>query len=297
MLDLTAHHKGILCAFSGFSLFAFCDVVYKYAGQYHTPLEIGFWTQLLALILLFSIAYLFKTPMRSKFPRLQLTRSALLAVTYYCFIYSYQHMTLAEVNTLFFTAPFFVALLSVLVLRETVGIHRILTICIGFSGVLVVLRPGFAEIDPPVFAMLLAAFSFAFASVLCRKIGSTEPPMAFTIYPTAFIMLAFGAFLPFQDYTHPSPEILGLLALGGAMESLAALLTAQAFVLIHAVTAMKLNYINIVWATILGYIFFGDIIDIWTITGAAIIIGSGLYLIHRENLNNKKAHVTPPKIV
>ena len=88
-----------------------------------------------------------------------------------------------------------------------------------------------------------------------------------------------------------------LLAFGGTFESFGALLVAQAFVLTHAVTAMKFSYFNMVWAIILGYLIFGDGVDGWTLTGGTIIIGSGIYLAHREHVQGKlipQTNVLPP---
>lgn len=297
MFEVNKNTRGILCALSGFSFFAFADASYKYLGQDLNPFEIGFWTQLFGLVVLTATAFFFRLSLKTYFWKLQLLRSVLLAITYYSIIYAFQHLSLAEAYSIFYVSPFLVALMSVPLLGETIGKHRLISILIGFAGVLIILRPGIIPIGMPSIAVLICSLAFALVNILSRKIGESEPALAFSFYPTLFICVTFGLVNLFLPTQQPSLMQFALLAFGGTFESFGALLVAQAFVLTHAVTAMKFSYFNMLWAILLGYLIFGDGIDVWTLTGAAVIIGSGLYLANREHAQGKlipQTNVLPP---
>ncbi len=285
---LPKNMTGILCAISGFSLYAVSDACMKYTGQYHTPTEVGFWTQAFGLVILIGTAVFGKMSLKTRFPKLQAIRSLALAVTYFSVIFAFQHLALADAYTIFFCSPFIVAVLSVLILGEKIGLHRILCVCCGFIGVLIVLRPGLVPLNIGALAVLIGATTFGISNVLSRKIGEGEPLLAFSFYPTLFICLLFGAYSLFLPWNQPNSGNMTILAVSGMMESIGALFVARAFILTHAVTIMKFNYFNLIWAVVLGYLIFGDVMDGWTVLGATIIIGSGLYLAHREYKDKDK---------
>jgi len=286
---MTPQTKGLVSAFVGFSFFAFADTCMKFMGQNFNPIEIGLWTQATCLIVLFSIAFFFKKSLRSKNVRLQMIRGALAPITYGCVIYSYQHMSLALTYSIFFTAPFFTALFSVPLLREKIGANRLASIIVGFIGVLIVLRPGYEPFTTATLAALVCALTYALSSVISRKIGKDEPILAFSLYPTATIFVIYGLYLLFTGTHMPDAGQSLILASAGVLEVFGALLVAQAFVLIHAVTAMKFSYFNLVWAVLLGYLIFGDTLDLYTAIGSFVIIGSGLYLAHYESKSGQQA--------
>ena len=172
--------------------------------------------------------------------------------------------------------------MSVLILKEKIGIHRLTSILVGFIGVIIILRPDKLELDWISLGVLVASACFAFGNVLTRKIGDSEPKLAFTLYTTAFILLANA--IPFAfNPAIPTGMNLAALAANGAIESFGTAILAIAYLKAHAVTVTKMMYTSIIWAFIWGYLIFGDVlVDINTFIGGAIIILSGIYMIYRE---------------
>jgi len=273
---------GIIYALIGYSIFVIGDSSYKYMGDSYAIYHIGFYGKFAAT--LFFIAYLFikRQKFVTYFPRLQLYRSIALTINFICVLYALKSMTLVEIVLIFYMSPFVTSILSHFILKEPVGIHRVISIIGGFIGILIILRPGFSEFNPASIVMFFGMSAYAYSNILSRKIGNTEPSINFTLLPTAFSALAI---LPFVllDPLWPPLNHLGIMALGGTAGSVAILFISMAYVRTHAVTVSILNYTEIFWAGIIGYLIFGDHTnDPYTILGGIIIILSGVYLIRRE---------------
>ena len=182
-----------------------------------------------------------------------------------------------------FSGPLFLTALSVPLLGEYVGMRRWIAVGIGFLGALVVIRPG-----PDIFASvamlpLLAALSFAFYQIFTRKLATYDAPLTTLLYTSVFGMVCTSFYVP---VTWESPDALGwfLLILAGVFGASGQLALIKAIQLAPVSTIAPFNYLGLVWASILGFIFFGDLPDRYTLIGAAIIAGSGLYILHRERV-------------
>ena len=273
---------GVILALSAFTLYSLADVAPKYAGQSLNFYQVAFYTQGFGVLAIVTFALITKSSLKTYHPRLQFYRSLSYTLCYGLIIYAFQNKPLAEAYTIFYVCPFFTALLSWWLLNEPIGKHRLTSILIGFAGVLIILRPGMLEIDFASIGVLIASAAFAYGNVLTRKIGDSEPKLAFTFYSTSFILLANA--IPFMfNPIIPNNLNLAVLASSGVLECIGTTILAIAFMKTHAVTVTKMMYTSIIWAILWGYIIFNDtFIDLWTITGATIIISSGLYMIYRE---------------
>ncbi len=207
---------------------------------------------------------------------------------YLCFVIALKNITLAEAYTILLSSPFWIATLSIFFFQEKIGWHRWLAIVIGFIGVLVVLRPGVIAVQPASLLMLGAALCFSFFVIFTRKIGSEESLFNMVIIPIIMEAIVFIPLIILNGNWQPPQAghiiffiAAGLFYLGGTS------LSALGFSAGESSLLAPLHYSQIIWGSLIGYFIFQEIPEKWTILGAAIIIGSGIYLIYREHINHK----------
>ncbi|MBP6819312.1 MAG: DMT family transporter [Ferrovibrio sp.] len=210
-----------------------------------------------------------------------------------CFFYSYRTLPLADVTAISFSAPIFVAVLSVWLLKEKVGPHRWSAILVGFLGMLVILRPGQGEGGIPAASLLvvLATFFYSMALIQIRKLTATENSVTTAFYFTGFCTIYTGLLMPWF-WVAPTaadwPLLIGVGLLGG----LAQLFMTRAFSLAAASIVAPFDYTHLLWSVLLGWYLFGDFPDMWTWAGAAIVIASGLYILYRETVRKRVVPAT-----
>jgi drug/metabolite transporter (DMT)-like permease len=175
-----------------------------------------------------------------------------------------------------------ITVLSIPVLGERVGLHRWLAVFAGLVGVIVVLRP---SPDTPLELGHLAALACAFfggtASIIVRKIGQEERTIVLMLYPMVTNFIIMGALMVFTYEPMPLPDFGGT-ALAALLGFMGGVLLIVAYKASEAAVVAPMQYSQIIWATIFGYLIFDEAIDAGTILGAGIIIGSGLYIVFRE---------------
>ena len=280
--------QGIIFALISYALFVTGDSFYKYLGAMYSVYEMAFYGKLAASILFLFYIAIKRQKIITYFPKLQLYRSIAFTITSLCIYYSYKHMTLADVALLFYLCPFIIALLSRFILKEKVGTHRIISIITGFTGVLIIIRPGFIEPNPAMITMLIAIFCYSYSAILSRQMGPKEPAINFALFPAIMTFICAIPLLGGMPKILPATD-LALMTMGGTIGGIAILLVSVAYVKTHAVTVSILAYTDMFWALLLGYLIFGDVTnDPFTILGGVIIILSGIYLIYRENKVNKE---------
>lgn len=276
---------GILFALGGFSSFAFGDVMIKYLGDYYTPYTIAFFTTLFCSMILAGFTPKFggfRKTFGSKKIKLHIVRGFLMAGQFTLLIYGLSQLPMTTTYALIFAAPFIASLLAIPLLGERVSVRQWVLILLGFTGVLVILRPGFIPLSLPVVGVIIGAFFFAMTNVMVRMIGEkNETIMSFALVPEMVICaVTFVLFLFNPEW--PSLNHLFLLIFCGAFSAVALVLVPLAFLKAPAAVISPFHYVQMLWGIIFGYIFFGDVMDVWTTTGAVIIIASGILLIRRE---------------
>lgn len=198
-------------------------------------------------------------------------------------------MPLTEATALGFTAPLFMVALSALILREPVGWHRWGAVAVGFVGVLVMVHP-----DPAHMATLGALFALvgalgsAGAMIAIREIGRTEPGPRIVFYFTLAGALVGLASLPFGWVLTDAPTF-GVLVLGGLIGGVGQLLLTQALRLAPIGAVAPFDYIQLVWASLLGFLIWGERLRPETVAGAAVVAASGLYIVYRETRRPRAA--------
>ncbi|WP_322894034.1 MULTISPECIES: DMT family transporter [unclassified Yoonia] len=281
---MTPNAKGALIALAAFGVFATHDVVVKVLGGIYSPVQIVFFSVLLS----FPLATF--TLMRDSKPSTLVPihpwwmalRAVATVITGFTAFYAFSVLPLAQVYTILFASPLLITVLAIPVLGEKVRIRRWAAVIVGLIGVLVVLRPGSAELSIGHLAALMAAVGGSIASIIVRKIGSEERPVVMLLYPMALNFVVMAAALPFVYVPMPI-EHLGMMGIIAVFAWIAGRMIISAYQAGEAAIIAPMQYSQIIWATIFGFLFFGEFIELTTAIGASIIIASGLYIVLRES--------------
>lgn len=281
---MSPNAKGALLALLAFAIFSTHDVIVKTLGGIYSPFQIVFYSVLLSFPLAMVMLMRDATPgtLVPRHPWWLALRTVAAMATGVSAFYAFSVLPLAQTYAILFAAPLLITILAIPVLGETVRLRRWLAVLVGLAGVMVVLRPGQTDLSLGHLAALVAAVGGALASIVVRKIGADERPVVMLIYPmmATFIMMACA--LPFVYKPMPI-EHLGLLAIIAVFAWTAGRLVIAAYQSGEAAIIAPMQYSQIVWASLFGYVFFDETIDGATGIGAAIIIASGLYIVLRES--------------
>ncbi len=221
---------------------------------------------------------------------LHAARGSLIAFATLLFFSGLAYLPLADAIAIFFIEPLLVTLLSALFFKETIHWRRISAISIGFVGALIIIRPTFSEVGFAALYPVGAAFCFSFYIVLTRKLVRHEDPIRLQFFAGIFgcivmsIALAYGTTQGVTILTAAWPTTDHWLLLGalGLIATVCHLLVVYAYRLASIGILAPFQYVEIIGATVLGLIIFNEFPDIVTWIGVAIIVGSGMYVFHRE---------------
>ncbi len=283
---LSPTYKGILLALLGYTAFAIADICAKWLARYYSIYEIIAFENGLAVLFLLAFSPLLGGTgglWEKKNMKVNMARAVLNFGVAALLTYCYKRFPIADVYTMIFTKPFFAALLALWFFNERTTKSQWLAITAGFAGVIIAMRPGTAGFDP--FLIL----PFAGAGLIALLFFSAR----FLDRPTSFsigFFPALGAALlsvPFtiMTYTMPDPAHIPVFILIGIMACLGMVAVSLAFRIAASSVVTPFMYIEMLWALAFGLLLFGDVPDGWMLTGAAIIIGSGIYLVAMERRN------------
>jgi drug/metabolite transporter (DMT)-like permease len=177
--------------------------------------------------------------------------------------------------------PLLVTALSVPLLGERVGIRRWSAIGVAFAGMLIILRPGLATVHPMALVALLCASMFALYQILTRIVSRDDSPMTTLFYTALVGVIGLTIIGPFY-WTWPDPAGWALFGLVALLGSSGHFLLIKALQLAPASVLQPYSYTMLIWATIVGFLVFGNLPDLATVVGAAIIAASGIYTFARE---------------
>lgn len=282
------NRRGAFYALAAFALFASHDVVIKFLGSSYSPFQIIFFTTLMSFPLTTIMLMRDETEanLRPAHPWWTAFRTVCTIIAMSSAFYAFTVLPLAQTYAILFAAPLVITLLAIPILGESVGWHRFIAVIVGLAGVVVVLRPGSAELGLGHLAALSAAIFSAVAAVIIRKIGRDERNVVLLLYPLLANFLLMSLIMP-RSYA-PMPLLdLGATALISAMGFFAGLFLIAAYKNAEAAIVAPMQYSQIIWATIYGWVFFKESVDVITILGASIIIGSGLYIVFREQAGGR----------
>ncbi|ALN72164.1 DMT family transporter [Aureimonas sp. AU20] len=264
---------GILLAFLAYLSYSCSDAAGKLLGSSLPTFEIGFFVSLIAL----GPALLSKRPgetwrsiVRPHRPWLVLARMTTGTVGGMSAIYAFTHLPMAQAYSLIFLLPVFVAILSMVLLRESVGPGRWLALLGGLAGVMLVVRPGFNALTLGHLAAIVCAFSGALSAILLRSLGQTEKRLTLVGGVLMAATLTNGL-LMIPHFVMPSTAHWPILVVGGLCAGIGNIAMVVAARLAPASRLAPTQYSQIVWAALLGALLFGEFPDPLAVAGMALV--------------------------
>jgi drug/metabolite transporter (DMT)-like permease len=276
--------KGIVFMLAAVATFACMDAVMKALAAHYPPLQVSFLrgaTALPFVIVAISLAGAWAGLVRVRWP-LQALRGLLAIVMLGCFVFGIQRLSLAHAYTVFFVGPLLITALSKPFLGEPVSRAQWVAIAIGMAGVLLVLRPeagGFLSLGA--LAVLGAAAAYAITAIVTRILGRTDSTASMNLWFTVFLIVGAGL-LAWPGWRPLHIEHWPLFVALGAFGALGQFLVTEAFRRGRAATVAPFEYTALLWAIGLDFALWGLLPDLPMLSGAAVIIVSGLYLMRRE---------------
>lgn len=281
---LTAETRGVLAVVFAFFCFGLQDTTAKFLmGELH-PMQVV-WARYAGqmAVIVIVLAPRLKPLARTANPGLQLVRSALLFTSTLLFFTALSRMEFAEAAALIQTAPLFITALAAPVLAEVVGWRRWTGVAVGLVGALVIIRPGLEVFQPAGLLPLGAAVCLASYQIATRMLSAADRIRTTMLYTAGVGTLVATLAVPFF-WTQPSGLQAGLMLLMGVLASTGHLSLVYGFGLAQASALAPFNYTALIWATLFGFLFFGELPDLATVAGAGIVVAAGLYVWHRERL-------------
>jgi len=219
--------------------------------------------------------------LKSRQPGLQLLRSAFGLVAMFTWFYALSVVPIAQATALSFTSVIFGSIGAALLLGERMRLRRWSAVLAGFAGTLVILRPGFGDVDPAALIVVLSSICWAAALLTVKRLSATDSVVCIVTWNSILLtVLSLPVAIPV--WVTPSTGQLLWLSLIGLLATLGHLAMTGAFKASDATVVLPVDYTRLLWATVIGYLAFGEIPDIWTWIGGTIIFASTTYISYRE---------------
>lgn len=274
-------------------LFAVMDAMIKWQGATYPVLQIVFFRSAFGLLVtLPAVLRDGRRLLATRHPVLHGLRSALGFLALILFFAAFTMMPFADVYAISFAAPLAITALSVPMLGEQVGWRRWTAVVVGLGGVIVMVRPGTGVFDPAALLALGGTLAYALAMILVRRLSRTDSNVAIVFYFGIFSALLSGLTLPFVWRT-PAWHDLPWLILIGIVGGSAQLILTQAYRLAPPSLLTPFEYVAMIWAVLFGWLFWSELPDAVFYAGAALVVGSGLYLLHRETVLARRVASAP----
>lgn len=267
--------------------FAVMHLAVRIASEELHPFQIAFFRNL------FGLGFLVPVIIGSGWRQMQTKRIGLHAIraviniaAMLMFFTALSISPLAKVTALAFTAPIFAAVLSVLVLREVFRLRRWAAIAVSFVGMLVIIRPGYVEMDLGALLVIGSAMLWAVVMTIVKFLSRTESSVAIVAWMGIFLSV-FS--LPPALYVWQAPTVWAWtwLVFIGFAGSIAQVTLSQALKETDQTAVMPFDFLRLIWAALLAFWFLGEIPDEWTFVGAAVIFSASLYIAQRERAATK----------
>lgn len=285
---------GLMCA--TLLCFACLDTIAKWLTQHMDTLEIV-WARYASHFFL-SLVFVnpWTTPglLSTRRLWLQIGRSALLfGSTVFNFI-ALRYLQLDQSSVIAFTTPFFVALLAGPLLGEWIGWRRWMAILVGFAGVILIARPGMGGIHPAAAISLMGCVCYALYNIATRMLAGHDSTATTVFYSALVGFIVATLPVPFVWTTPTDPLVIAAMVALGVFGGIGHLFLILAHRYAPAAILAPFIYSQIIWYIAGGFLVFGDVPNGWTLAGAAIVVASGLYILHRERLRGGQPLDSPP---
>ena len=282
---MTAIQRGIFLYLIAWTIIPIMDGIAKYLSLNLHVLQIVwaryFFSSIIVIPIILTIYK--KDFLRSENYLLQIIRGSFLVAATLGFFYAISILPLADTLALAFVYPLFVTILSSLLLNEKLSFNKLVAVIIGFTGVLFITRPGFAELNTAFFAALGTGFAYSLYMISTRKLNKSDTPLK-TLAFTALVGLFSMSILQPIIWSNPSNIEWALMLAMGLVATGGHFLIILSFRYTEASVLAPFSYWEIITNIIIGYYFFNDIPDKWTWLGIIIIIGSGIYILLKKRI-------------
>jgi drug/metabolite transporter (DMT)-like permease len=280
-------NNGILLALLAYAVYSWGDAAIKALGGGLSIFEIGFF-----LALVSGVCILLTTPKeerwsdfwRMKRPWAVQARAISGVAASVLGVIAFTTIPLAEVYALIFLAPLFVTILSLVFLKEQVGPWRWFAVVAGFAGVMLVVQPGFRQLELGHFAALVVALLAAVSVILMRSLAAQETRSTMLGFLILYGLIFNGVAMAFTSFTVPSLQQAAILVMAGVFSAAGNIGLLRATRFAPANQLAPTHYSQIIWAVLMGMVLFDEHPDAWSIAGLAIIAGSGLLTMARERI-------------
>lgn len=265
-------------------LFASMHAAIRHAAQELHPFQVAFFRNFFGLLVFLPVIMRLGVGfLRTDRLHLHALRAVMNVIAMLMFFTALTLIPLAKVTALSFTAPLFIAVLSVIILGERMRIRRWTATILGFSGMLVIVRPGMTELELGSILVIVSSAVWALTMILIKFMTRTESSLTITGYMSILLsILSLGPAI--WVWRHPSIDAWIWLVFIGVVGTLAQLALAEAVKQADAGAIMPFDFLKLIWAAGLGYVLYTEIPDTYTWVGAAIIFASGSYIAYRESV-------------
>ena len=279
--------KAIILNLSAWVMLPIMDGFAKYLSSTIPVLQITWSRYFFTVIIVLPVMLVFfrKNFKWTEQPKLQLVRGLLLFCANILFFYSISIISLAKALTLAFIAPLIVTILSPILLKEKVGLRRWAAVITGFIGSLIVLRPGFVDINLASIAAIGTGFLYGIYLIVTRKLHNSDHPLL-TLLLTGVVGAIIGSMIMPVIWVQPTTTEWFMMFAIGFFASIGHLLLILSLRYADASKLAPFGYFEIITNIIIGYYFFNHFPDNWTFIGLFVIISSGIYIFRRETLNS-----------
>jgi drug/metabolite transporter (DMT)-like permease len=276
--------KGIIALIIATLFFAGQDAITKHLTQSISVAQIV--TVRFFFFSLFALIYAarntdIKAAFHSSRPKLQILRGLLICTEIALFAFALHHLGLAEMHAIFACFPLIITALSVPFLGETVGWRRWIAVGLGFIGTLIIIRPGSGVFSTYAMVALACALMFAIYNLITRKVSHHDRFETSLLYFGLVGFISSLAVVPFY-WQNPNTEQIFWLAVISITGIIGHLLLIKALQLAPAVILQPFNYFVLLWAMIIGYSVYGEVLQTNELIGAALVVISGVYIARRE---------------
>ncbi|MBT4878920.1 MAG: DMT family transporter [Alphaproteobacteria bacterium] len=280
---LSKKSEGIMWAIISSFWISIMLCLVRYISEYYNAYIIVFWRLFFSLLLM--LPWLIRSGfhvLKTSKLKLFFFRAVIGIIAMLIWFYALVRLPLPQATSLSFTGPIFTTIAAIIFLKERPGIYRISAILVGFTGVLIIVRPGFIDFNLATILVLISTSLWAIAAIIIKKLSATEQPKLITFYMASMMMPIALIFAVFNWQIIELNHVIWLLLIG-LTSNFAHNALSKSLSLADVTAIMPYDFIRLVFVGIFAYILFNDQTNIYDILGSLVIITSNIYISYREN--------------
>ena len=285
--------KGILIKTAAIGVFAVMDACLKLLSENYGAFQVAFFRGAAAMPFLVALIAWNNSwrELKTASWGFHMLRAALAVSMLASIVYAFRELPLADAYSIFYAAPLFVVILSVVILKESVGWHRWFALIIGLAAVLFMFQPKGVGFSLAVIACLYSTFAYALLVIILKWMHKTNTTTSLSFYFTLFLSIGAGLLSVF-DWQPFRFEDIALVVLLGLTGGVALLLLTEAYRLAPASSLAPFEYSSVIWAIVIGWVIWNDFPSQVVIASSSVLVMTGLYILHRERVH----HIEPEPI-